>query len=247
MQPRNEDPPPRRQLPKLTPAKVRSALARRWFERRLEATHLTGAGSPIHLGTSYGGWIVPGAVIRPGWLCYSIGAGGDVSFDAELIRRFDVQVRSFDPVQQFVDLATEQLRDEPRFSATRAAIAQDDGPIRMQLTHHPGSRAVSAAGLFDTDAWEEFPGRSLASMMARLGDSQIDLLKMDTEGTEYELLPSLDLPALGVKVLAVCLHHNRSVREAKHLIGHLENAGYEAVAMCPVVKITFASRAALRG
>lgn len=229
----------------LKPAKIRSAVSRRWFEHRLEAMAVTNAGSPVHLGTAYGGWIVPAAVIRPGWICYSIGAGGDVSFDAELIRLFDVRVRSVEPVQSFVDFVAEEMRDEPRFSVHRLALAERDGPIRMQQTHHPGARAVSAAGLFDANRWYEFPGRSLSSLMAELGDQQIDLLKMDTEGTEYELLPALDLRALGIKVLAVCLHHNGSMRQARKLIACLGSAGYEAVAVKPAVKITFAHQAVL--
>lgn len=227
----------------LRPAKIRSAVRRRWFEHRLGALAVTNRGSPIHLGTAYGGWIVPAAVMRPGWTCYSVGAGGDVSFDAELIRRFDVRVRSVEPVPYFVDFVAKEMRNEPRFSVHRAAIAQRDGPIRMEHTNHPGARAVSAAGLFDTNRWYEFPGRSLPSLMAELGDDQIDILKMDTEGTEYELLPTLDLRALGIKILAVCLHHNGSVRQARNLIARLGSAGYEPVAVKPAVKITFVHQA----
>ena len=190
--------------------------------------------------------MVPEAVIRPGWLCYSVGVGGDVTFDADLIGRFGVRVRSFEPVQCFVDFAATEMRGEPRFSVIRAAVADHDGPVLMQRTHHPGAKAVSAAGLFDTtDDWEEFPGRSLPSLMAQYGDEQIDLLKMDTEGTEYDLLPSLDLRVLGIKVLAVCLHHNESVGRARSLIACLASQGYDPVAMCPAVKITFVDRAVL--
>lgn len=234
-------------LSKLRPAKVKSAVTRRWFERRLGATSVTNAGSPIHLGSSYGGWMVPVAVVGPGWTCYSVGTGGDISFDAALIRRFGMRVHSFDPVQHFVDAAAQEMRDEPRFTVDRVAVTERDGPIRMQHTHHPGALAVSAAGLFDTrDAWEEFPGRSLPSLMAEFGDTRIDLLKTDTEGTEYDLLSSLDLAALGIKVLAVQLHHTGSVRRARGLIAHLGSLGYEAVAICPAVKITFVHRAALQ-
>jgi FkbM family methyltransferase len=168
-----------------------------------------------------------------------------VSFDADLIRRFDVRVRCFDPVRRFVDLAAAEMRDQPSFSIDCVAIAERDGPIEMQRTHHPGAWAVSAAGLFDSDDWQLFSGRSLPSLMAEFRDEQIDLLKMDTEGTEYDLLPSLDLLALGIKVLTVCFHHNRSVREARNLIDELGAAGYEAVAICPAVKITFAHRVVL--
>jgi FkbM family methyltransferase len=231
---------------KLRPAKVRSAVRRRWFEYQLSNIAVTEAGSPTHLGTAYGGWMAPATVIHPGWLCYSVGVGGDVSFDAELIDRFGMRVRAFEPVQHFVDFAAKTMRGEPRFSVTRVAIASHDGPVLMQHTHHPGSRAVSAAGLFDTrDEWDQFPGRSLPSLMAEYGDKQIDLLKMDTEGTEYDLLPSLDLRALGIKVLAVCLHHNKSVRRARRLIASLISQDYEPVALCPAAKITFAHRSAL--
>lgn len=229
----------------MRPAKIKGAIARRWFERRVGGTPLSDRGLPMDLGTAYGGWMLPVAVMRRSWLCYSVGTGGDISFDVELIRRFDARVRSFDPVQEFVDYAADEMRDEPRFTVLRAAITVADGPVRMQRTHHPGSKAVSADGLFDTDDWEAFPGRSLPSLMAEYGDQQIDVLKMDIEGTEYDLLPSLDLPGLGVKVLAVCLHHNRSVRPALELIDYLAGLGYEAVAMRPAVKTTFAHRAVL--
>jgi len=230
---------------KLRPAKVRSAIRRRWFENQLARIPLTGAGSPVHLGTDYGGWMVPAALIRPDWTCYSVGVGGDVSFDTELIRRFGVRVRAFEPVQMFVDGAAKEMELHPEFSVHRVAIAERDEPVRMQHTHHPGARAVSGAGLFDTHAWDTFPGRSLPSLMAEFGDERIDFLKMDTEGTEYELLPSLDLPALGIMVLAVCLHHNRSVRQARNLIAYLASEGYEAAAMCPTIKTTFVHRAVL--
>jgi FkbM family methyltransferase len=232
-------------LSKVRPAKVRSAVRRRWFERQLGRTELTGAGQPIHLGSAYGGWMVPAALIRPGWTCYSVGVGGDVTFDAELIRRFGGRVRAFDPVREYVDFAAQEIGREPRFSVDRAAIAERDGPIQMQSTHYPGSKAVSAAALFDTTHWQAFPGRSLPSLMAEFSDERIDLLKMDTEGTEYGLLPSLDLPALGIKVLAVCFHHSGSVGQARELLGYLSSLDYEAVAMCPVVKITLVHRSAL--
>lgn len=51
----------------------------------------------LELGSSYGGWVVPGQLIRPGWTCYCVGAGGDVSFDLELIRRYGATVRAVEP------------------------------------------------------------------------------------------------------------------------------------------------------
>ncbi len=229
-------------LHKLRPAKLRNALRRRWFEHQLPRTKLREAPGLIDLGSSYGGWTIPGEPVDPSWICYSVGAGGDISFDLELIRRYNATVRAIEAVAEYVESATRQAGDEPRFTARQAAIVTSDGPVRMQVTHDPQSRSVSSAGLYESRSFIELPGRTLPSLMAELGDERIDLLKLDIEGGEYDVLPTLDLRALGVKVFAVQLHHTGSVRDARALITRLRRDGYEPVACRPAVKLTFAHR-----
>jgi FkbM family methyltransferase len=185
---------------------------------------------------------MPGALIEPPWICYSVGAGGDISFDLELIERYGVTVRAFDAVAGYVEEAAAQAGDEPRFSVRQAAIAIADGPVLMQVTHDPQSRSVSPTHLYESSKSIELPGRSLRSLMDELGDDQIDLLKLDIEGGEYQLLSALDLRALGVKVFATQLHHTGSVREAHALIARLGEQGYDPVACRPAVKLTFIAR-----
>ncbi len=233
-------------LAKLRPAKVRSAIGRRWFEARIARTPVSGRGGPVSLGTSYGGWIMPGALIERDWVCYSVGAGADISFDLAMIERFGVRVRSVDPDERYVAYAIQTAAGDPRFSAYRAAIATEDGPVQMQRTHHPGSSSLSAAGLYDSHSTVEVPGRSLASLSRELGDSRIDILKIDIEGAEYDVLPSIDMDELDVKVLATQLHHNRGVRAARELIDYLRAANFEAIALRGVLKITFVRRDLLR-
>jgi FkbM family methyltransferase len=233
----------RESLAKLRPAKIGNALRRRRFERRLERVPLRKTPGIVQLGDPrYGSWVVPGSPIESSWICYSVGAGGDIGFDLALIERYGVTVRSFDAVAGYVQDAERDAAGKPRFSAHHAAIATVDGPLRMQVTHDPQSRSVSPAGLYESDHFVELPGRSLPSLMQELGDERIDLLKLDIEGGEYELLSAVDLRSLGVKVLAVQLHHTHSVREARSLIAGLAGAGYEPVAVKPAVKIAFAHR-----
>ncbi len=227
-------------LGKLRPSKISNAVRRRWFEHRLERTPLSAAPDVIELGTPYGGWLVPAGLIEPSSLCYCVGAGGDISFDLALIERYDATVRAFDPVPEYAQAARAQAGEEPRFSIHEAAIALADGPLRVQVTHDPSSQSVSAAQLYESAAFVELPGRTLRSLMDELGDDHIDLLKLDIEGAEYEVLPTVDLRELGVKVFAVQLHHNGSVSAARRLIAHLRKGGYEPVACRPAVKLTFA-------
>jgi len=228
---------------KLRPAKVRSALHRRWFERQLPRLELRDAPGLVHVGDEhYGGWTIPGGLVRPSSICYCVGAGGDISFDLELIRRYGVTVRAFDPVADYVQRAREDAGDEPRFTIHQVAIAKSDGPLRMQLTHDPGSRSVSPAGLYDTHDYVEVPGRTLASLMDELGDEQIELLKLDIEGGEFDVIPTLDLRALGVRIFSTQIHHNGSVADARGLIAKVRRDGYDAVACVPSVKLTFVRR-----
>ncbi len=229
-------------LRKLRPAKVRSATRRRIFEHELEGLPLTPAPGVVQMGSKPGGWMIPSGLLGPSWLCYCGGIGGDISFDFELIRRYDATVRAFDPVGYFVEDAIEKAAGEPRFTARQAALATCDGPLRMQVTHELTGRSVSAADLYDSKTYVELPGRSLASLMAELGDAHIDLLKLDLEGAEYELVPTLDLRGLGVKVFSTQLHHSGTVSEGRRLIAHLREEGYELVGSKSAVKLTFARR-----
>jgi FkbM family methyltransferase len=227
-------------LGKLKPAKVRAALYRRAFERVLSATPLRQAPGVIELGSAYGGWMLPDGLIGQGWTCYTVGAGGDISFDLALIERYGATVRAFDAVEEYVLEARAKAAGEPRFSAHHAAIALADGPLRMQVTHDSQSQSVSSAGLYRSDRYVELPGRSVASLMAELGDERIELFKLDIEGGEYEVIPSLDLRGLGVQIFATQLHHTGSISGARALVRHLREQGFEPVACRPVVKLTFA-------
>lgn len=237
--------PARSSLAKLRPAKLRDALGRRWFERRAARIELTPMPGLLELGSAYGGWILPAALIDSSWTCYLVGAGGDISVDLELVRDHGAKVRTFDAVAEFAQQAQAEGAGEQGFSAHHAAIACKDGPLRMTVSEDPRSRAVSAAGLGHSRRFIELPGRTLPSLMAELGDARIDLLKLDVEGSEYELLETIALDALGVKVFAVQLHHNGTVRDARALIARLRAQGYRPVACKPPLKVTFVRSALL--
>jgi FkbM family methyltransferase len=225
-------------LRKLRPAKVRSAVRRRWFEWRLRDLPLEPGPTLVDLGTVPGGWTIPDGAVSRGQICYCIGAGGDIGFDLELIRRYGAVVRAADPVPEYETEALREAGGEPRFSFRRAALSTRDGTLKMQ-PHHDDSLAMSASGLYDTTEWFDVEALTLASLMREFGDDHIDLLKVDLEGLEYELVPTLDLVALGVHVFSFQVHHVGSVRDAKRLIEGVERQGFKLVAERPVVKLTF--------
>lgn len=229
-------------LRKLRPTKVRNAVRRRWFEWRMSQLVLRDAPGLANLGSRTGGWVVPFGLLASGWTCYCFGAGGDVSFDLALMLGASATVRSFDPMDRYVEAARDEVGPGLPFNAYPVALATVDEPIRLQLTHHPNSEAVSSDGLFETNNYVERDGRRLETLMAELGDPRVELLKVDIEGAEYRVVPELDLAAAGVHLFSVQLHHNGRVREARRLIDGVRAKGYELVACRPAVKLTFARR-----
>jgi FkbM family methyltransferase len=232
----------RRPRSRLHPAKIRTGVRRRWFEYEMERTPLRKMDGLVKLGGDYGSWVVPAGLIRPDWVCYAVGAGGDIGFDMELIDGWGLRVRSIDPVPDYIRRALEQAGGDERLTAHQFAVATSDGPMRMQVTHDPNSESVSPVGLYDSKSYVEFEGRTLPSLMAELGDERVELLKLDIEGGEYDVIPSLDLRALGVEVFATQLHHVASVARARALVAVLDAQGYVPVACIPAVKMTFVRR-----
>lgn len=183
----------------------------------------------VHVGTEYGGWWVPGGLITPEWLCYSVGAGNDVSFDLGLIHRYGARVRAVDPFYVFREMAEREAGGDQRYSFHEVALAPYDGPVEMFGRQDLERGSVSAVNLYGVDTPHTKPGRSLPSLMAELGDEKVDLLKIDVEGSEYQIVPTLDLSGLGVRVFCVEFHHNEPARQARQLLGALGEQGYETV------------------
>jgi len=229
-------------LRKLRPTKIRNAVSRRWFEWSMSRHGLRDAPGLVDLGSKPGGWTIPTGLVESDWLCYCVGAGGDVSFDRALMRDFGVTVRSFDPATRYAEAALIEVGAGRPFTAYRVALATDDGPISMQLSHEPGSESMSANALYETHRYVQRPGRRLATLMEELGDDRVDLLKVDIEGAEYQVIPELDLHAAGVSVFSVQLHHNGGVRAARRMIDCLRAKGFDPVACRPAVKVTFVRR-----
>jgi len=230
----------RRNLARLRPSKVRSGIRRRWFEARVSHFRTKLVDSLIEVGTPYGAWIVSRDV-DASWTCYCAGMGGDVSLERHLLAQGAV-VRSVDPVERFVAQGLDELGRFDRYSAHHAALATHDGTIEMQQHHEAVSGSLSAADLYDTVGMVTVPATTLSSLMDDNGDTRVDLLKLDVEGVEYELVPALDLEALGVRLLGVQLHHNGSVADARRLIALIESQGFLYAAQRRPGKLTFVKR-----
>lgn len=227
----------------LRPSKVRRALRRRWFEYQVGRFAVVPREHLIHLGTDYGGWVVPEDMIDASWMCWCVGAGQDISFDVALLHEFGAQVRCFDPLPEYGNYARDTAGDEPRFSFHELAIAARDESLTMFAVSENNGGALSGVDVLGGARRYDVQGRTLASLRSEFGDLRIDLLKIDLEGLEYEILPTIDFRELGVRVLCTELHSTGSVSQARRLVHELADVhGFELVHRKHPTSLTFVRR-----
>ena len=144
----------------------------------------------IRVGKEYGGWVIPKDFVTPDSVVYSAGVGEDVSFDLELIALTGCHVWAFDPTPRAIDFA--RKIDYERFHFLPVGISSRDEMRRFYAPADPthvSHSIVSTAGerdCFDAEC------KTIATLKRELGHDKVDLLKLDIEGAEYEVLPSID-------------------------------------------------------
>jgi FkbM family methyltransferase len=227
----------------------------------VDRTRLLASKDLLRLGTAYGGWIIPAAAgLTAGSICYSVGAGEDISFDCALVERFHCQVRIIDPTPRAIDhfnnleKAVESGRrfavnnsKEDYYSVTAedfgrlrfvpVGLADRDTELKFYMPKNPAHVSCSTVNLQKTDEYFTAQCFRLSSLMQQQGDTSIDLLKMDIEGGEYAVIRDIVAAKLLPRLLLIEFDevHTPMDSEAntriKHHIEMLEKAGMRCIAI----------------
>lgn len=183
------------------------------------------------IGTGYGGWVVPTALVRGDWVCYDGGVGEDASFALGLIERFGCTVDAFDPTPRAVAYVEGQFAGESRFRFRPVGLWSEDTTRRFWAPRDPSHVSHSILNLQHTDAYFEATCRSVPTLMRELGHDRIDLFKIDIEGAEHAVIRSM-LDA-GVRPTVLCTEIDRPVGPVRfwRTIRRVRKAGYRLAAV----------------
>lgn len=190
---------------------------------------------PVHprddlerLGSDYGGWWVPVSLLGPNSVVYSLGIGGDATFDLAVMHRFGCKLFGFDPTPFSLDYVAsrswpEQWNFEPIGIWTHPGVLSFT-PAAGQTS---GSSSITRAGN-DAAAFQA-PVEPLHMVLHRLGHETIDLLKMDIEGAEG---PVIDQMLEGkCRPMVLCIEYDQPELPWRLVarIRQLVDAGYDIV------------------
>ena len=191
------------------------------------------------LGSAYGGWVVLPDQLDERSVVYSAGVGEDTSFDEALIGRFGCRVHAIDPTPKALEHIERRRAAgalDQRFECLPYALGAEDGRATFRLPsndeHVSGSMEAEAAGLGEQTLDVEV--RSLASVARELGHDRIDLLKVDIEGSEYQLVEGLCRDPFPVAQFLFEVHPQMfadGLERTERAVGALCDLGYEVFAV----------------
>ena len=142
----------------------------------------------------YGSWTLCTSVLSRDTVVYSVGIGGDLSFDIDMIRQYGVTVYAFHPTMtrpQFqvstaiVNATVEELK---RITFFPFGMGGSDDVVPFYRMKGRASMMSTVPGTnFEPNPYVRAPIVRLQTMLHMTGHRRVDVLKVDVEGTEYAI------------------------------------------------------------
>lgn len=169
------------------------------------------------------------SLITPGGLVIDAGAHR-CEFSNAMAEKYETAVVSLEP-----NSALSPDKVHPRVTLLRAALSVQDGEAVFAIDDNP-----EASRLVDCEASGASTGpivqtRSLRSLMDQFDASEVELLKLDVEGAEYDALLEAPVEVLArVKQVSVEFHPYDASQPAdlariKAVIGRMQELGFVGV------------------
>ena len=185
------------------------------------------------IGSNGCSWFVDTAKINSDSIIYSGGAGGDISFELQLINKYKCGVFLFDPSDTGINTVEAIEKKEPLLNFKKVGLDKYDGVIEFSKPIDPdeGSYSIKRSD-YSKENIVQFQCRSISSLMKEYDHTMIDLLKIDIEGFEYGVLEDIIENNIEVKQICVEFHHffaEIPKSKTKRILGQLKNNGYSLI------------------
>jgi FkbM family methyltransferase len=188
------------------------------------------------LGAENACWTIYNKDFTFGSVVYSFGVGTDISFDLELIKKFQLQVHAFDPTPKSIQWVQQQNTPK-EFIMHPYGLAAKSGKLDLFLPEQDNYVSGSImSDMITSHKKVSVDVLDLSSIMKMLGHGKIDLLKMDIEGAEYEVIQNIIENQLDIKQILIEFHHrfkNIGIEKTKTAIASLNKVGYKIFDVAP--------------
>jgi len=164
-------------------------------------------GNYITLGSSYGSWSIAQQFLNSRSIVYSVGVGEDISFDIGLIKKFNLEIHAFDPTPR--SIAWVKSKKPPRsFHLHNLALSNKDSSEKFFIPKNKSHVSHTLKEKVFNTNHIIVKTKKLKSIMQQLRHSYLDVLKLDIEGSEYDVIPDMLSSKIFPKQLLVEFHHH---------------------------------------
>lgn len=181
-------------------------------------------------GTKYGGHCVALQELDSNSIVYSVGLGFDISFDLELIETYGLTVFGFDPTPKSIEYIQSTELPE-RFKLFDYGMSGKDGVMTFNPPIDSTHVSFTTTDRPETnDQSIEVEMKALSTIMKENQHHEIDILKMDIEGSEYGVIDEICNNKILVKQILIEFHHHFStipVSRTKKAISKLNQNGWK--------------------
>ncbi len=202
----------------------------------------------IRLGSDYGGWWLTKEVLEnksKKRILISAGLGFDVTFDEALLRE-GIEVIGLDPLKDSIKYATSVLEIYPKFTGINSGLWKSTGlekffPPKNQTHDSWSATNLQGAAAVDYKELSVVSINDLFQKYPQLDSSDYCALKMDIEGSEIEVIPTIihfrrkfDLVAIEMDFLSLIPFLSvwkriRMILKARKLLHGLSKRSYKLV------------------
>jgi len=172
-------------------------------------------------------WTIARDKLNKNTKIYSFGIGDNLSFEEELVKNFDLKVYAFDPTPKSLAWIKKQkfstnIEIYPFGISNKDGIAYFEPPKKENY--------ISFRMSNKNEKLVKLPVYKLSTILKKLKEKKIDVLKLDIEGAEYRVIPEILRTKMDIKQILVEFHHRFSgftKRDTEKVVSKLRKAGYK--------------------
>ena len=188
----------------------------------------------IWLGNHYGGFYVCPHYLDSQSIVYSFGIGKDISFDKQMIDSYNCTVHGFDPTPMSIKwIKSNKLPNNFIFHDYGIDIVNGEKTFFLPVNESFVSGSIHTTNQLKTEGIK-VKMKNLETICKELKHSRVDVLKMDIEGSEYDIIPYLLSLNLPINQLLIEFHHRffeDGFSKTKEMLTILHNNGYKIFAV----------------
>ena len=186
-----------------------------------------------YFGNKYADWCIATDNLNHKSIVYSFGVGTDISFDISLIKKYNLSIYAYDPTPRSIDWLQKQQISK-NFIFEQVGISNNDGT--MTFFQPENSEHVSFSINSISESSIKLPVNKLSTLMSKNNHSYIDILKMDIEGSEYDVLDDILEKKYFIKQILVEFHYrfsHENLIKTKNIIKKMNFNGYKIFNISP--------------